>query len=107
MCFVTIIGRNTPSPGDTPLVVRRRFSEKRPIREERAEEQGETIDGKMRTPPPHRGGAYRGRQLAFPVLVLRAATKESLEQAAWDDYLQRTPLEVAQPTAQERERSRH
>ena len=72
MCFVTTIGRKTPSPGDTPLVVRRRFSEKRPIREEkRYGEQVEIVDGTMRTPPPYRGGAYRGCQQACPVLVLR------------------------------------
>jgi hypothetical protein len=38
---------------------------------------------------------------------VRGATKESLEQAAWEDYLERISLEFVEPTAQERERSRH
>jgi hypothetical protein len=38
---------------------------------------------------------------------VQGATKESLEQATWEDYLERTSLEFVEPTAQERERSRH
>ncbi len=39
-------------------------------------------------------------------LNVQDATNESLEQAAWKDYLQRTSLEFVEPTAQERERSK-
>ena len=49
----------------------------------------------------------RGKRDFITAFSVRGATKESLEQATWADYLQRTSLEFVEPTAQERERSRH
>ena len=49
----------------------------------------------------------RGKRDFIAAFSVRGATKESLELAAWNDYLQRTSLEVVDPTAQERERSCH
>jgi hypothetical protein len=49
----------------------------------------------------------RGKSDFITAFSVRGATKESLEQATWEDYLERTSLEFVEPTAQERERSRH
>ena len=49
----------------------------------------------------------RGKRDFIAAFSVRGATKESLEQATWEDYLERTSLEFVEPTAQERERSRH
>ena len=49
----------------------------------------------------------RGKRDFIAAFSVRGAAKESLEQATWQDYLERTSLEFVEPTAQERERSRH
>jgi hypothetical protein len=49
----------------------------------------------------------RGKRDFITAFSVRGAAKESLEQATWEDYPERTSLEFVEPTAQERERSRH